>query len=62
MVKGGPPTIGDQYGDHQKAMEVCEVCGAFLVIGDAQQVPIIRFFEVSNFTVTEVELICGGHL
>jgi len=34
---GGPPTIGDQYGDHQKAMEVCEVCGAFLVIGDAQQ-------------------------
>lgn len=27
----------DEYGQHQKAMEVCETCGAFLIVGDAQQ-------------------------
>ena len=27
----------DEYNVQQKAMEVCETCGAFLIVGDAQQ-------------------------
>jgi hypothetical protein len=27
----------EEYAVHQKAMEVCETCGAFLIVGDAQQ-------------------------
>jgi len=27
----------EDYSVHQKAMEVCETCGAFLIVGDAQQ-------------------------
>jgi len=34
---GGPPTLKDEYAAQQKAMEVCDVCGAFLIVGDAQQ-------------------------
>ena len=28
---------GNDYGTIQKAMEVCDICGAFLIVGDAQQ-------------------------
>ena len=31
------PFLREEYSSHQKAMEVCEICGAFLVVGDAQQ-------------------------
>ena len=31
------PFLRDDYNAHQKAMEVCESCGAFLIVGDAQQ-------------------------
>ena len=30
------PHFKDEY-QHQKAMEVCDTCGAFLIVGDAQQ-------------------------
>ena len=28
--------IQDQFAVQEKQMEVCEVCGAFLIVGDAQ--------------------------
>ncbi len=31
------PFLKEEYQAHQKAMEVCETCGAFLIVGDAQQ-------------------------
>lgn len=32
------PFLGkDEYSQHQKTMEVCDTCGAFLIVGDAQQ-------------------------
>jgi len=34
---GAPPSLKDEYAAQQKAMEVCDVCGAFLIVGDAQQ-------------------------
>ncbi len=34
-VGGSGNGIGDHH--HQKAMEVCDTCGAFLIVGDAQQ-------------------------
>ena len=30
-------SYGNDYGTIQKAMEVCDICGAFLIVGDAQQ-------------------------
>ena len=27
----------EEYAAQQKAMEVCDTCGAFLIVGDAQQ-------------------------
>ena len=27
----------EDYAAQQKAMEVCDTCGAFLIVGDAQQ-------------------------
>lgn len=41
-VHGNPPTAGNnsqwtEFGSNEKQMEVCEVCGAFLIVGDAQQ-------------------------
>ena len=35
LTSGG--TLKEDYAAQQKAMEVCEVCGAFLIVGDAQQ-------------------------
>ena len=29
--------LSQEYAAQQKAMEVCDVCGAFLIVGDAQQ-------------------------
>ena len=30
-------TYREEYAAQQKAMEVCDTCGAFLIVGDAQQ-------------------------
>ncbi|CAM1302591.1 LUC7L3 (predicted), partial [Pycnogonum litorale] len=37
LRKGGEPGQGDYNTGMEKQMEVCEVCGAFLIVGDAQQ-------------------------
>ncbi|TRY72491.1 hypothetical protein TCAL_10386 [Tigriopus californicus] len=31
------PNYKEEYANHQKSMEVCDTCGAFLIVGDAQQ-------------------------
>lgn len=33
----GPPPAWNDFTSTEKQMEVCEVCGAFLIVGDAQQ-------------------------
>merc|ERR1712156_768828 len=33
----GSNPLREDYAAQQKAMEVCDICGAFLIVGDAQQ-------------------------
>ena len=37
MVNNTIPYFREEYVAQQKAMEVCDTCGAFLIVGDAQQ-------------------------
>lgn len=36
-TENGTKTQWNEYASNEKQMEVCEVCGAFLIVGDAQQ-------------------------
>lgn len=36
-AENGTKSQWNEYASNEKQMEVCEVCGAFLIVGDAQQ-------------------------